>query len=88
MDPYGTARLVVPGQQDHAKMSGAPAPLSGTSLEWQAPQVASSSGLVPQLTRERWEELKPIIKRLYIDENRTQAYIADVLAESHGFRPT
>ncbi|OIW35451.1 TPR-like protein [Coniochaeta ligniaria NRRL 30616] len=36
----------------------------------------------------RWEELKPVIQRLYIDENRTQADTAEILAQSHGFRPT
>jgi hypothetical protein len=56
-----------------------------------APQVESTSsakGLRPQLSREEWERLKPVIWRLYREENMTFPQIQTSLAQSHSFRPT
>ncbi|KAH8593211.1 hypothetical protein B0O99DRAFT_627511 [Bisporella sp. PMI_857] len=41
-----------------------------------------------QLSKLEWEELKPLIYRLYIQENRTLASITRSIAEGHGFTPT
>jgi hypothetical protein len=43
---------------------------------------------VRAITRQRWEELKPLIKQTYINENKPFAYLADVLRRDHGFEPT
>jgi len=49
-----------------------------------------SSNTIPRqvLSKEQWEELRPLISRLYIDENRTFKAVARVLQESHNFVPT
>ncbi|KAE8444779.1 hypothetical protein EG329_014239 [Mollisiaceae sp. DMI_Dod_QoI] len=40
------------------------------------------------ISKEDWEKLKPIVKRLYIDENETFKTISTHLAEYHNFEPT
>jgi hypothetical protein len=55
---------------------------SGTS------QTLSATGLRLQLPKEEWQGLKPLIQRLYIEENRTFLEIRDFLAKSYKFRPT
>jgi len=40
------------------------------------------------LSDSQWEDLKPIIRRLYIDENKTYSKVARILRDSHGFAPT
>ena len=40
------------------------------------------------LSKGQWEELRPVISRLYIDENKTFKAVAEVLRESHNFVPT
>jgi hypothetical protein len=40
------------------------------------------------LSKDQWEELKPIIDRLYMKENRTFRQISGILGESYGFAPT
>lgn len=40
------------------------------------------------LSREQWENLKDLISRLYVDENKTFRKIATILLEAHGFEPT
>jgi hypothetical protein len=52
------------------------------------PQTLPAPRLRQQLSREQWENLKPLIRRLYIEENRTFTYITDFLAKAHNFRPT
>jgi hypothetical protein len=37
------------------------------------------------LSKQGWEDLKPLIQKLYIDENRKFTYIADIIREDHGF---
>jgi len=50
----------------------------------------SSNGNPPRqvLSKEQWEELRPLISRLYIDENKTFKAVAAVLWELHNFAPT
>jgi hypothetical protein len=38
--------------------------------------------------KEQWLVLKPLIHRLYIDENQTFTKVAEYLQEHHGFNPT
>lgn len=40
------------------------------------------------LSKDRWEELKPLIHRLYIDENKKFQEVAAILRDSYGFLPT
>ena len=40
------------------------------------------------LTEEVWDELKPVIRRLHIEEKRTLADIVDVLSRLHNVHPT
>ncbi len=49
-----------------------------------------SSGVpgVREMTRQQWETLKPLIKRVYIEENKPFPYLARKMREEHGFEPT
>jgi hypothetical protein len=40
------------------------------------------------LSKAQWEELKPIIRSLYWDQNYTQKRLAEYLHEHHRFKPT
>lgn len=40
------------------------------------------------ISHQQWENLRPIIKRLYVDENRTMKNTSKHLGENHGFEPT
>jgi len=43
---------------------------------------------VREATRQRWEELKPLIRRVYIDEDRPYPYLANLLHTEHQFETT
>jgi hypothetical protein len=62
--------------------------ISTLSTGSEAQQTSSTTGLRQQLSRQEWEVLKPLIERLYIEEDRTFAYIADFLSTQNKFRPT
>ena len=49
--------------------------------------MALDSG-VQTATRRQWENLKPLIKQIYIEENKPFRYLAEVLRDGHGFEPT
>jgi len=51
---------------------------------------SSGSGPKPKgtLSKEEWLALKPLIHRLYIEENKTYPQVAASLQASHDFRPT
>jgi len=40
------------------------------------------------LSKDEWDRLKPVIQRLYIDENLPRPRVAAILRESYGFAPT
>jgi hypothetical protein len=40
------------------------------------------------LSKQRWEELKPTIRHLYLDHNRTLKELAEYIQENHGIKPT
>jgi len=40
------------------------------------------------LPKSKWEELKPVIRRLYIDENKTFRKIATIIRDTYNFTPT
>jgi len=52
--------------------------------------VVSDTVVTPRqvLSKEQWENLRPLITRLYIDENKTFKSVAAVLRELHNFVPT
>jgi hypothetical protein len=41
-----------------------------------------------EATRLRWEELKPLIQRVYIDEDKPYPYLANLLRTEHRFETT
>lgn len=43
---------------------------------------------VREAARQRWEELKPLIQRVYIEEDRPYPYLANLLLTQHGFETT
>jgi hypothetical protein len=51
-------------------------------------QTSVRSAVRKRLSNDEWESLKPLIQRLYIDENRTFSYVANVLRAEHQFFPT
>lgn len=40
------------------------------------------------MRRQQWEALKPVVEKIYIQENKPFTYLADVLRKEHGFEPT
>ena len=71
-------------------------PYSSDALTLEAPlriaTAASQSSAVTklrqQLSREEWNKFQPLIRRLYMVENRKFPEVADFLAKNHRFRPT
>jgi len=60
-------------------------PTHATPSDDQASNVQSHRQI---LSKDRWEELRPLIQRLYIDENKTFKAITEILREIHNFVPT
>jgi hypothetical protein len=81
--PFSSSHVLQGYEHGHTEVGGTPAP-----IQQRNPEFAVSPSLRPQISRQQWEELKPLIHRLYIEENKTLVYIANALAESHNFRPT
>jgi hypothetical protein len=50
--------------------------------------ASSKSGKRHQYSKDQWEELKPLIRRLYNEENKTFSKVASILRDSHDFFPT
>ena len=50
--------------------------------------MSSGESSIRDETRQKWESLKPLIQRIYIDENKPFPYLAKILREEHGFEPT
>ena len=40
------------------------------------------------ITRQQWEALKPLIQRVYIDENKPFPHLVKIFRQDHGFEPT
>lgn len=51
-------------------------------------EPSSGEAGIREETRRQWESLKPLIQRIYIDENKPFPYLAKILREEHGFEPT
>jgi len=43
---------------------------------------------VAERKRLQWESLKPLIQRLYIEEDKPFTYIVKIIREEYGFEPT
>jgi len=43
---------------------------------------------IRETIKQQWEVLKPLIKRIYIDENKPFPYLARILREEHQFEAT
>jgi hypothetical protein len=41
-----------------------------------------------EMSRQQWQTVKPLIQRIYIDENRPFPYLAQILRAEYGFEPT
>ena len=56
----------------------------------QKPQVGMLQGTKEkrEISRQQWEDMKSIIQRIYIDENKPFPYLAHTLRTEHGFEPT
>jgi hypothetical protein len=55
-----------------------------------APSIASSvaSEVKREASRQEWEQMKPRIEHLYIDQNKPFPYVTRVLRKEYGFEPT
>ena len=51
-------------------------------------QEPSTEPGLRDMTRQQWEALKPLIKRVYIDDNKPFPYLAKILLQDYGFEPT
>ena len=47
-------------------------------------QISVNHGTQP-MTKQQWDNLKPLIEQIYIEENRPFPYLAEVLRKDHGF---
>jgi hypothetical protein len=43
---------------------------------------------IREMTRQQWESLKPLIQRIYMEENKPFPYLERILRDEHGFEPT
>lgn len=43
---------------------------------------------IRDMTRQQWENLKPLIQEVYIEKNKPFPYLAKILRDKHGFEPT
>jgi hypothetical protein len=50
--------------------------------------ISLGESRIREETRRQWESLKPLIQRIYIDENKPFPYLAKILREEHDFEPT
>jgi hypothetical protein len=41
-----------------------------------------------EAARQRWEAFKPLIQRVYVEEDRPYPYLAEILRTNHGFETT
>jgi len=51
-------------------------------------QVSCTTGKRCQPSKDRWEGLKPLIRRVYLGENKTVQQLAEILRDEHDFFPT
>jgi hypothetical protein len=51
-------------------------------------QVSSGELGTRETSRQQWEKLKPLIKRIYIEEKKSFPHLAKILRKEHGFEPT
>ncbi|PMD38715.1 hypothetical protein L207DRAFT_584112 [Hyaloscypha variabilis F] len=51
-------------------------------------QISSEHLGITELKRQQWESLKPLIQRVYIEEDKPFHYVADILSNEHGFEPS
>ena len=51
-------------------------------------EVSSGHPGIREMTRQQWESLKPLIQRVYIEENKPFPYLVNILRDEHGFEPT
>jgi hypothetical protein len=64
-------------------------PLAGLLQHGSTSQEVSSGHLgIREMTRQQWESLKPLIQRVYIEENKPFPYLVNILRDEHGFEPT
>jgi hypothetical protein len=63
-------------------------PLEGLSQIVPNEGQASVNPGIQAMSRQQWEELKPLIEQIYIQENKPFPYLAEVLRRDHGFEPT
>lgn len=41
-----------------------------------------------EILKEQWEDLKPLIRRLYLDENMTREAVTKCIVQEYNFEPT
>jgi hypothetical protein len=50
--------------------------------------TSAGDGINLAITRQEWENMKPFIRSVYIDENKSFPYLANALRIEFGFMPT
>jgi len=66
------------------------------STEGPAPHASRLQGVkepsreygLRDMNRHQWEALKPLIQRVYIDDNKPFPYLAQIFRQDYGFEPT
>jgi hypothetical protein len=79
LSPASPGGFLFPNQQPPFQPLIQPIPVGGDMSN--APESYQS-------LREKWESLKPLIQRVYMEENKPFPYLAGILRDEHGFQPT
>ncbi|KAH7350569.1 hypothetical protein BKA65DRAFT_241417 [Rhexocercosporidium sp. MPI-PUGE-AT-0058] len=86
MDEIGTNSVPALPQQIHLEVESNRITLQTDDL------VSRPAGLPglrrKEITNEQWEELKPLIRRLYLDENMTREAVTKFIVQEYNFEPT
>jgi Clr5 domain len=59
-----------------------------TDLTFSEPTTIAAATFARQACRTEWDRLRPVIKRLYVDEDRTLNEVMTIMARDHGHRAT
>jgi hypothetical protein len=57
-------------------------------LPFSEPSTTPAGSFARQACRTEWGRLRPVIKRLYVDEDRTLNEVMIIMARDHGHRAT
>jgi hypothetical protein len=74
---------------DHNAVSSLPDQVPDLSrASWSTLKASQTIRRRRQPSEDEWQDLKPVIKTLYIDESMTLRRVSEILRDDYGFFPT